>query len=128
MAATAFVAETVRQVVPVVFVDDGNQDFPSVRIPPECKAGLSEMTAGVDRAVLRANQENRREAAQRAYDDEKATVWRRYPDVTRACETDPNGQEALAAFARFERAAAGTAVHKAERLGRVRRHVDSFIR
>lgn len=129
--ATAFVGSTIAQVVPVVFGADGTAsvDANAKRVSPECAATILVLREGVDQALAQALQQTDPRKASFHYEyvrDEKG--WDALPDIERKCAGDPHGPEAIAALVRFERASASTATKNAERVGQVRREVDSYIR
>lgn len=100
----AFVVSTIVQVATAVF---GTHD----RVGPACGAGLDSLARAVESG-----------------EGEKKKAWERYPEVAKTCETDPQGQGALAALARYERAASRASRKRDGDLVPVRRAVDSFIR
>ncbi len=96
----AFVVSTIVQVSTAVF---GAHE----RVGEACAQGLS----GLEKAVDTGG-------------DSKKKAWEHYSDVEKTCEADPNGKSALAALARYERAAE----RQRGDLGPVRRAVESFIK
>ena len=76
-----------------------------------------------DRAA--ASAEPNGDAAKARYASERTAT--RSPELERACSADPSGQDALAALARFDRAAESHSVRLATELTPVRLAAQSFI-
>ncbi|WP_146653788.1 hypothetical protein [Labilithrix luteola] len=128
----AFVVSSIVQVASELFFTDearpkaAGAAGPAVN--PACAERIGDMIHAIDVARLEASHKSDRDTALHAYSVAKDAAWARYGELTRACESDPNGVDALAALDRFERAAERDAIRQAVELGRVRRSVDSFIR
>lgn len=126
----AFVISSIVQVASDLFFSDEARPVAAggTGVNPACADRIEEMVHAIDVARLEASHKSDHEAALHAYTVAKEAAWARYGELTRACESDPHGADALAALDRFDRAAERDAIRQAVELGRVRRSVDSFIR
>lgn len=123
-----FVVSIAVQVISALYTDTPRPPI-SARVGRACADGLRDLTQASETARLDAGRYHGREQAERVFEQgKKNSAWAEYAKIAMACESDPNGADALAAVQRFDRAAQHDAVRQAASLGRVRREVESFIR
>lgn len=120
-----FTFSNIWQVARRVFGEGSAETPPSVAVGPACGESLAAEIADIERARLLAATERTADAARARYTRERThkTLL-----VSGGCEADPNGQEALAALARLDRAAETHAVRESSELSPVRLAAQSFIR
>jgi hypothetical protein len=123
--SAAFIVSSVWQIASAVFLPEttGNP-----RVGQACAAAIAELEHGVDRGVAAAVSNTNPDEAERLYQSSRGDAWQKKDDLLRPCETEPVGPEAVAALARFDRAAASSLRRHVTELGPVRREVESFIR
>jgi hypothetical protein len=125
--AAAFVLSSVWQISSQLF-GFGSASRPETRhVGATCAASIESSVVAIDTARLKpsgamgpdeAYERYRKAKAASAIDDEK---------LQQGCAGDPSGPEALAALARYDRAAEASVRRRAVELGPVRREVMSFI-
>lgn len=130
VVVAAFVVSNIAQVGSALFgANGGGAQAAAARFPKVneiCAQVIADEVVAIDKALLAASSEPSGEAARARYASERA--GRRTSDLERACGADPNGTDALAALARFDRAADSHAVRTATELSPVRLSTQSFIR
>lgn len=127
--AAAFIVTSVVDVAKVLF---GREATGAARphVSAACADAVAALASAVDRAAAAAAAAPEPRDAERAYSDAKKPEWdpERRDALSGPCRGDPNGPAALAAVARFDRAAEAWIRRRATELSPVRREVDSFIR
>lgn len=123
--AAAFIASSVVQIASAVFRSTSGGPR---RASTGCAEAITRLTAAVERARSAASVPAGGDPAQR-YAEAKQPEWGADRDgLTRHCDADPVGPDALAALARLDRAAEASVHRQTAELAPVRREVDSFIR
>ncbi len=127
LLTAAFTISNIAQVVRVLFLAPEDRGARAIRSEP-CRKGLEFLATGLERATAEAAGAHDATAAESAYRAKRSELTSAWRDAESACNTEPNGPEALAAMTRLDRAAEATARRRGEALAPVRREVDSFIR
>jgi len=134
LLASAFVVSSTVQIAQSVFAEgdlDARAGAPA--LSTACASAVRELTAAVDRGIADASSARDHAEAARKYRAARGPA----PDaperreLVRPCQNERQGEDALAAVSRLDRAAEGAvtaAASKIAELGPVRRAVDSFIR
>lgn len=120
-----FTFSNVWQVAWRVFGPDAAAAPPSMAVGDACGAALSSEIRDIERARLVASTEKDGPTAKDRYARERAA---QKGAAARVCDADPHGTDALAALARFDRAAEAHAVRESSELSPVRLAAQSFIR
>ncbi len=123
----AFVASCIWQVAFAVFAGGGAAEPTSLKVERACADGIEELILGVDVALAGVAVGGHEQEARRSYATARDTKWTRRAEIEQACANDPNGKDALAAVARYDRAAEATIVRQANELTLVRNQAQSFI-
>ena len=125
-----FVVSSVVQVARRVFGAGGETGGVDARFPPVapgCGQVLQDEIQAIESARIAASTERNADAARQRY--QSARPSREPIALVRArCAGDPQETAALAALARFDRAAEAHAVRDATELSPVRQEAQSFIR
>jgi hypothetical protein len=125
---SAFVVSNIVQVVRVLyFGPESDRSARAVQAEP-CRHELTTLADGLERATADAASARDATSADLAYHEKRAALSPAFLSAARACASETNGPEALAAMTRLDRAAEATARRRGEALAPVRREVDSFIR
>jgi hypothetical protein len=93
-----------------------------------CARLLEEHDQAIAQARIAASTAPDGDAARALYAKWRLPTKERQPELDQACAGDPHGADALAALARFDRAAESHAVRTASELSPVRLSAQSFIR
>jgi hypothetical protein len=123
---TAFVASSIAQVARRVFGEPDHATA-AVSIGDGCARVLTDEIDAIDAARSSASAENGAEAARSRYHAARPSREPIALASTR-CRSDAQGAAALAALAKFDRAAEADAVRAAAELSPVRLEAQSFIR
>lgn len=121
---TVFVLTSTVQVSSAVF-SSNESVTPEAKVGERCGAAIATLIQGVDDALAAAGA-SAAEEAKRRYLEKRREVPRE--EAERACADDPHGAEALAAVARYDRAAETFAARRGSELSPVRVRAQSFIR
>jgi hypothetical protein len=121
--AAVFIVSSTIQVASAVFRSP--LEAPKVGAP--CGAYIAALIAGVDAAIEAAASAADGEEAKKRYLESRRIVDRQ-ASGERTCAEDPHGGEALAAVARYDRAAETFAARRGTELSPVRLRAQSFIR
>jgi hypothetical protein len=125
----AFVASSIFQVARRVFDPRASADVKGTipaGVGAECGRALAEAIGAMDTARIAASRENGADAARSRYTS--APHGPAPAALEERCRADGEATEALAALARFDRAAEAQAVRDASELSPVRLAAQSFIR
>jgi hypothetical protein len=133
---TAFVGSSIYQVALKVFAGSANgangangagaaDERPTVGAP--CGASLAKEIAAIDAARVAASTEVGLDAAKARYAKERA-FSAASGEPRQSCSADPQGEAALAALARLDRASEANAIREGSELSTVRLTAQSFIR
>ena len=126
VVVAAFVISNIWQIGATVFgTREGAAAKPAVTVGEACGKAIDEDVRAIERARTAASTEASADAARKRYARERAQA--RPPEVENACTGEPYGADALAALARFDRAAVSHAVRTASELSPVRLSSQSFI-
>lgn len=132
VVVAAFVISNIAQVAAAVFGPSGAGEAAGARFPKVGEACARQIEAElqtIEKARLAASSETSDPAAKARYAAERASARAGDPaELERTCKADPHGVDALAALARFDRAAESHAVRTASELSPVRLSAQSFIR
>ena len=120
-----FTFSNIWQVAWRVFGPEAAESPPSMAVGGACGAALSTEIRDIERARLVASTEKDGPTAKDRYTRERSA---QKGAATRVCEADAHGTDALAALARFDRAAEAHAVRESSELSPVRGTAQSFIR
>ncbi len=123
-----FTFSNIWQVAWKVFGPDAAEAPPSMAVGDVCGTALSTEIRDIERARLVASTEKDGPTAKDRYARERMGHPGEKGTSARVCETDPHGTDALAALARFDRAAEAHAVRESSELSPVRLAAHSFIR
>ena len=130
VVVAAFVVSNIVQVARAVFGSPENEAvaaeasrFP--KVGPACGALLEAQLQAIEKARAAAATEPNGDAAKARYANERSAA--RSPELEPTCSADPSGTDALAALARFDRAAESHSVRQASELTPVRLAAQSFI-
>lgn len=123
----AFVGASIYQVAQKVFGDSGSGAAEGPTAGAECSAALAREIAAIDAARITASAEVGLDAAKARYAKERARVGAA-AEAKRSCAADPQGEAALAALSRLDRASEAHAVREGIELSTVRLTAQSFIR
>jgi hypothetical protein len=127
VVVAAFVVSNIAQVASAVFGSNGAPaEATGPVVGPACAKGLEAQLEAIDKALLAASTESTDEAARARFASERNAT--KTPELERSCAADPSGTDALAALARFDRAAESHAVRTVTELRSVRLAAQSFIR
>ena len=124
----AFTLTNIWQVAWRVFGSDAAESPPSMAVGDACGTALSTEIRDIERARLVSSTEKDGATAKDRYARERIGHPGEKGASSRVCEADPHGTEALAALARFDRAAEAHAVRESSELSPVRLAAYSFIR
>jgi len=120
-----FTFSNIWQVAWRVFGPDAAEAPASMAVGGPCGTSLSAEIRDIERSRLVASTEKDGPTAKERYGRERSP---QKGASSRICEADPHGTEALAALARFDRAAEAHAVRESSELSPVRLAAQSFIR
>lgn len=130
VVVAAFVVSNIAQVARAVFGVPESEAaaaepsrFP--KVGAACGELLETQVRAIEKARGVAQVEPDGDAAKARYANERTAS--RSPELERVCSADPSGTDALAALARFDRAAESHAVRLASELTPVRLAAQSFI-
>ncbi len=124
----AFVVSNIYQVGNALFGPSAvRRDDPSKapKVGFACQEQIKEQMSAIELARIEATMDSDSETAKARYAESRDA--KKSADLERACKDDPNGLDALAALARFDRVAGDNSVRSAEELSRVRLSTQSFI-
>ena len=127
----AFVVSNIAQVARALFgapEDEAAAAEPSrfPKVGPACAKLLAAHVESIDKARLAASTEPNGDAAKARFASERGAA-RSQSELEHTCSADPAGNDALAALARFDRAAESHAIRLASELTPVRLAAQSFI-
>ncbi|MDF2698044.1 MAG: hypothetical protein K0S65_6427 [Labilithrix sp.] len=127
VVVAAFVVSNIAQVASALFGGTAAAaEASGPTVGPACGKSLNDQLVAIDKALLAASSEPNDEAARARYASERRAA--RSPELEQSCAADPAGTDALAALARFDRAAESHAVRTVTELRSVRMAAQSFIR
>ncbi len=130
VVVAAFVVSNIAQVARALFGAPESEAaaaepsrFP--KVGDACGELLKGQLQAIEKARVSASTEPDGDAAKARYASERSAS--RPPELDRTCSADPNGTDALAALARYDRAAESNALRLAAELTPVRLSAQSFI-
>jgi hypothetical protein len=126
VGVAAFVVSSTAQVAIAVF-GTSSTGGTSASVGPACADGLKELVAGIDFAMVDALSIDHTDDARHRYVVARDAKWSRRAAIDEACVNEPNGKDALAAVARYDRAAEASVVRHVSELSPVRIQAQSFI-
>lgn len=127
LGVAVFVVSSILQVGGALFGTGARADSAKA-VAPACGRLLEEQSRAIELARVAASAEPSAEAARARYAAERQPGRALTGEIDRTCAEDPRGKDALAALARFDRAAESHAVKTAAELSPVRLASQSFIR
>ena len=126
LIVAAFTVSNIAQVGRQIFGPNGGAAKPeSARVEVPCAEQIKAQYQAIELAQVEASMAPDGDTAKQRYASHREL--RRSPDLDRVCGADPNGSDALAALARFDRAAGNGAIRTATELSPVRLSTQSFI-
>jgi hypothetical protein len=126
----AFVVASTTQIARSLFGEGRGADdrARSPDVGEACSAALEVEIGAIDAARLQASTAGSGDLARARYLAARAGSGPNRADPPRACAAEPNGADALAALARYDRASEAHAFREASELSPVRHAAQSFIR
>lgn len=122
--ASVFIVTTTVQVAGAVFGDKAEPP----KVTERCGAHIAALVAGIDAAIDAAAGAPDAEEAKKRYLASRHAASAKASGTAPSCNQDPHAPEALAAVARYDRAAETFAARKGSELNPVRLRAQSFIR
>ena len=133
VVVAAFVVSNIAQVARAVFglpATEAAAAEPSrfPKVGAACGELLERQLQAIEKARAAASGEPNGDAAKARYASERSALGSAgSPELERTCSADPGGTDALAALARFDRAAESHSIRLASELTPVRLAAQSFI-